>query len=188
MLKTLWLSIVVRDRHGKTLSRINQRSKSFLRAYNELVAVMMDSGVAVNITDTGGVVRAITNDGHGFWIDSNAGIVTFGIRVGTGNTAVAIDDFALDTPIVEGAGAGQMNHLATTTAVAVVAAPICSFVISRQINNNSGGGITVREAGLYSHLDNVGPFYGCLARDVLTPQLVPNGGTITINWTIRVTE
>ncbi|GAJ01610.1 unnamed protein product, partial [marine sediment metagenome] len=32
------------------------------------------------------------------------------------------------------------------------------------------------------------PAYGCGCRDVFgTPQAVPNGGSILINWTLRVT-
>lgn len=181
----LWYSIVVRDRRGKIISREQRRSHSLLKQWNQLAYLYM-SATALNITDTGGTPRSIGADGMGFWINSSIGDDDAGIIIGTGNTAVALDDYAVETKIVEGAGAGQMNYLACLAANPVVAAPICSFEVSRSVVNNSGSQITVREAGLYFWLDGT-PRYGCAARDVFnTPQDVPHGGSIIVNWTIRV--
>ncbi|GAI77413.1 unnamed protein product, partial [marine sediment metagenome] len=109
----------------------------------------------------------------------------YGIRVGTGNTPVAIDDYAVETPIAEGTGAGEMNHQVCTIATSVVAAPSCSFLVSRAMVNNSPAEVTVREAAIYMRM---GAYYGCGARDVFgAPQAVPIAGTITVNWTLQVT-
>lgn len=181
----LWYSVVVRDCNGKVISREHRRSRSFLKAWNQLSYVYMTAGT-LGITDTGGVSRSIGADGMGFWVKASVADDDKGIIIGTGNTAVALDDYAVETKIVEGAGAGQMNYLACTIAPPVVAGPICSFQVSRSVVNNSGGLITVREAGLYMRLDGT-PYYGCAARDVFsTPQDVPDSGTITVDWTIRV--
>ncbi|MBA7649498.1 hypothetical protein ES703_57295 [subsurface metagenome] len=180
----LWYSVVVRDRHGKVLSRERRRSRSFLKQWNQLVYAHM-ADTAVSITDTGGTPRSITRNNVDLDLSVSAGVTTHGIRVGTGNTAVAIDDYAVETPIEEGVGVDEMNHLICTVATSVVAAPSCSFVVSRSIVNNSAAEITVREAGIYM-LMYIYPF--CATRDVFgTPQAVPVGGTITVNWTIKVT-
>ncbi len=186
----LWYSVVVRDRHGKVVSRERRRSRSFLKAWNQLICVQVAStAVSVTITDTDGTpVAAVGGNTANFKMAAAAGVTDYGIRVGTGNTPVAIDDYALETPIEEGAGAGQMNYLICTVATSVVAAPSCSFLVSRSIVNNSPAEITVREAGIYMSFDYSPTRYGCGTRDVfVTPQAVPIGGTITVNWTIQVT-
>jgi len=180
----LWYSVVVRDRNGKVISRERRRSRSFLKAWNQLVYVQM-AQTALDITGTDGSPRSASPHEDNFKMGASAGVTTSGIRVGVGNTAVAIDDYAVETPIVEGVGVGEMNHLICTVATSVVAAPSCSFVVSRSIVNNSAAEITVREAGIYM-LMYIYPF--CATRDVFgTPQAVPVGGTITVNWTIKVT-
>jgi len=182
----LWYSVVVRDRHGKVVSRERRRSRSFLKQWNQLVYVHMSASLTESIKDTGGANRTSQAAAMNFAMNAGAGVTTYGIRVGTGNTAVAIDDYALDTPIAEGTGAGQMEHGGCLVATSVVAAPSCSFLVSRWVVNNSPGIITVREAGIYVKLYVT--YFICLTRDVfVTPQAVPIGGAITIDWTIQVT-
>ena len=182
----LWYSVAVRDRNGKVISRERRRSRSFVKQWNQLVYVHM-SQTSLNITDTGGTSRSIEPGDYLFRMVAAAEETAKGIRVGTGINAVAIDDYALDTPIAEGSGGGQMNHLACTVADYVVAAPSCSFLVSRSIVNNSGAEITVREAGIYMEI-KFATYFGCATRDVFgAPQAVPNGGTITVNWTLKVT-
>jgi len=181
----LWYSVVVRDRHGKIISQERRRSRSFLKQWNQLFYIHMAQS-ALNITDTGGTPRSSSPATANFAMEAGAGITTYGIRVGTGTTAVAIDDYALATPIAEGTGVDEMNHLVCTVAISVVAAPSCSFVVSRSFVNNSGAEITVREAGIYMRL--TATYHCCATRDVLgTPQAVPVGGSITVGWTIQVT-
>ena len=182
----LWYAIVTRDRHGKVISRERRKSYSFLKAWNQLVYVAVKyEGVGISIKDTGGTPRTVIVNRYNFRMAAAAGLTDYGIRVGTGNTAVALDDYALGTPIAEGTEAGEMEHLVCTVATYVVAAPSCSFLVSRAIVNNSGDEITVREAAIYMI---IGDYYSCATRDVFTtPQAVPIGGAITVDWTIGVT-
>jgi len=182
----LWYSVVVRDRHGKVVSRERRKSHSFLKAWNQLIYLQMASIAGYNITDTGGVARSCEYGDQNFIIKAAAGVTDYGIRVGTGNTAVAIDDYALETPIAEGTGGGQMEHLACSVDDFIVTPPSCAFIAHRTISNNSGGLIDVLEAAIYVRMQT--GFYGCGVRDVLTvPQAVPDGGAITIDWAIGVT-
>jgi len=181
----LWYAIVTRDRQGKVVSRERRKSHSFLKQWNQLVYVQMKQA-ALSIKDTTEVPRNVNDKTENFAMNATAGATAFGIRVGTGNTPVDIEDFALETPIAQGVGAGQMEHLVCTVPTSVVAPPSCYFVVSRSIVNNSGGVITVREAAIYMRIDT--SWYACGIRDVLVaPQAVPNGGAITIDWTIGVT-
>ena len=184
----LWYSIVVRDRQGKVVSRERRKAHSFLEQWNQAISAHIRGGSATVVHDTGGVARTLAINDQNFRMTAAANVITYGIRVGTGSTVVDIEDFAVETPILNGVAAGQMQHLICTVDDAVVAAPSCSFVVHRTIANNSGGVITVREAGIYM-MGGPTPFYFCATRDVLVaPQAVPNGGAITIDWTIGVTE
>lgn len=181
----LWYSVVVRDRHGKIVSRERRKSKSFLKQWNQVVYSHM-AYTRPDMTCTDGVVRVCGYSQFCFQMAAAAGVTYYGIRVGTGNTAVAIDDYALETAIVEGLGPGQMEHLVCTVTTSAVAAPSCSFLVSRAAVNNSPGIITVREAAIYMRMYT--SYYGCAVRDVfVTPQAVPIGGAITIDWYIQVT-
>jgi len=182
----LWYAIVTRDRYGKIVARERRKSHSFLKAWNQIVYVQMSRVNLAGTKDTGGVARTLSIHENNFIIAVGIGSTIIGIRVGTGDTPVDIADFAMETPIEQGVAAGQMEHLACTVAVPVVAAPSCSSLVSRTISNNSGGVITVREAGIYLR---GATYFFCGTRDVLiAPQAVPNGGGITIDWTIGVTE
>ncbi len=182
----LWYSVVVRDRHGRVVSRESRKSRSFVKQWNQVVYVQMrQTTLSIKIITGSSVSIAPFNTF--FHIKRTAGNADIGIVVGLSSDAVAIDDYALGSLIAEGTGVNQMNYLACTVAPFVVAAPSCYFVCSRSIVNNSAAEITVREAGIYSQMkafDNS----GCMTRDVFgTPQAVPIGGTITVNWTIKVT-
>jgi len=184
----LWYSVVVRDRHGKVVSRERRKSHSFLKQWNQLVYVQMRNIACANIIDTGGVARDPTAINYNFRANTPIGSIATGIIVGTGNTAPAIDDFVIETLIPQGVGAGLMEYQASTTAQPIVTATGCSYIHSRSIINNSGGVITVREATIYvAGFDSPSVRYFCVIRDVLTaPQAVPDGGGITIDWSIGV--
>jgi len=181
----LWYSVVVRDRNGKVISRERRRARSFLKQWNQIIYVQM-AQTSLNITDNNGVSQSIEPFGGRLQMRYIAGDTKLGIVVGLASDAVAIDDYALGSLIAEGTGVNQMNYLICTVATSVVAAPSCYFIVSRSIVNNSAAEITVREAGIHATLES--GKYGLMTRDVFgTPQAVPIGGTITVNWAIKVT-
>ena len=188
MKRELWYSVVVRDRHGKVISRERRKSKSFVRGWNETVYVNV-TGVSYAVKGTdGGSGPARAPHTLNFNMAEDATAYWGGIVIGTGNTAVDIEDFAMESAIGEGTGVGEMNYQASTVTLSVVSAPNCGFVVDRAFVNNSGGEITVRECGLYNYCYSASNFRCCGARDVLAvPQAVPNGGSISISYTVRVT-
>jgi len=182
----LWYAIVVRDRHGEIVSRERRRSHSFLKQWNQLVYVQF-SQASISITDKDGVARDCVPHVC-FEMNGPAGNLNWGIVVGTGDTAVTINDYSLETLIAEGAGANQMNYNACGVADYAVSPPNCSFIVSRAVINNSGSLITVKESGLNCRCWDTVSRYMCGVRDIFgTPQDVPNGGSIIVDYTIRVT-
>ncbi len=180
----LFIEAVVRDRNGKVIARERRRSRSLVKQWNQMVYCQLaDAGTTIK--DTGGVDRAGVESANNFVMNAPAGTTTYGLRVGTGNTAVILADYAVETPIAHGTAAGQLNHLVCSVAQSVTAAPSCYFIVQRVFANYSGGSITVREAAIYTKMVT---WFACVARDVFGTELaVPDGGSITITWTLQVT-
>jgi hypothetical protein len=70
--------------------------------------------------------------------------------------------------------------------------PNASFVIRRLFSNTSGGSITIRECGIYAgcswRADYGGSFPLCIARDVISPDIVVNNGEILeVKYTPQIT-
>jgi hypothetical protein len=148
------------------------------------------------VVDTGNLARQIEitpnyslDAAIAFDVLAGAGTVTFGIAVGTGNTAVTITDHVLETPIAHGTGAGQLQYGAVTFGAPASDATTSQFTITRDFANGSSGTITVKEIALYARCcDQAGTTrYFMLARDVITDQAVTNGQTLTVNYRPQVT-
>ena len=171
----LWYSVTVRDRRGKTISRERRRAHSFLKQWNEFIWFFHFGGTIYPKITTGSPTKLDSHDNN-FRMNGGEGDASLGIVIGTSNTPVVVDDYAMGAKIAEGYGAGQMHHLANTFGAPVVFPPSCGYSISRIIVNNSGGLITVRESGLYhQHSYRWGPgandfyfYYSCGVRDAVS--------------------
>lgn len=181
----LYYRVVVTDKEGKVLHEEAGPSKSFVQQWNQLTNVQA-KGTASTITDTGGVGRSISPYSVTHKIQAAAGVTTYGLRVGKGSTAVAITDYALETPVVHGVGAGQLNHLASTYTAPAVVGSDCSFTIKRNFINQSGATVTgIREIGAYMQMS--ASYFALAFRDVLVGSIdVPDGGAVTAEYTIKV--
>lgn len=182
-----YIKAEVKDRRGRTLSSEKHRSRSFVRGYNHLLCTQFGlTYLEFQTKDTDGVVRSVRNNSYPLRSNGGVGVTTYGIRIGTDNTPVDIEDFALIAPIAEGGGGGQMEHQAVTFNFIGVVGNVCSFEVERIIDNNSGAQINVREAAIYGQgRDAAGIKYFCLSRDLVVED-VPNLGSITITYTVRV--
>lgn len=185
---TMQLSYVVEvtDKDGKVIQRVASPSRSFVRQWYDLMAIHARQDAA-NVMDTGGVSRAITYHANNWRAYAIAGVTTYGIRVGKGTTPVTISDYALQSPIEEGVGADQLEHQAMTYVAPAVADSTCSFVLRRSMINNTGNTIAgIKEIGCYMRMS--ASYYGMGFRDVLPGSLsVPDGGTISVAYTLSVT-
>lgn len=103
----------------------------------------------------------------GFTGQPAAGVDTWGIQVGSNNTAVDILDYKLNTPITHGTGAGQLQYGAQTTAFGGVA-PNKWAKMMRTFTNGSGNDVIVKEVGLVARPNAAGsPFNILIARDII---------------------
>ena len=115
-----------------------------------------------------------------------------GPQIGTGTTAVAIDDNAMDVRIAHGETAGTMIHYGSYVTNFQVVGSVASFDIIKIFENQSGGTITVNEIGLYESSDIFeGQIFGalCMFREVLGAGVAVNDGqllkvTLTIELTV----
>ena len=117
---------------------------------------------------------------------------TFGIRVGTGNTAFTVDDFNLATVVAGGTASGQLSHAAHAYGVQSYdnspGAEKWTIIHTRVFNNNSGGTITIAEIGLFHYGQVFGNLsYNLMERSVLaSPVPLVNGAQLTVNYTLTM--
>lgn len=117
-----------------------------------------------------------------------------GVVVGSGNTVVATDDYKLDTKIVQGVGAGELQHGGTECQGLTFSDPNGSFYVRRYFTNNSGGNVTIEEVGIYSAIVNSdyagtgGAWASLAARDVVAPAVVvADTEILEVTYTIQIT-
>ena len=181
----------VKDKSGRTLSSERHPSDSFVRGWNHLICAQMmgETDPTPNITtkNTDGNDRSLMYCQTALRCSAAIGVTDYGIRIGTDNTPVDIEQWALIAPITEGVGGGQMEHRAVTFNDLGVVGNVCSFEVERIIDNNSGGAIHVLEAAIYIvGLKEGFPLqYFCGARDLIDLNVL-DGASITVTYTIRV--
>ena len=119
-------------------------------------------------------------------IKQAAGANTYGMQLGTGTTAVDFHDYALDTIIDEGVGAGQMSHGSQGSIQGLtVVGNTGSFILNRLFTNNSGSSIDVTELGVMA--SSVGAVI-LIYRDVFSAITVADGETLNAKITFSVTS
>lgn len=113
-----------------------------------------------------------------------------GIVVGTGVGAVAPTDIALGTRILHGTQAGRLEYGGCELIAIAFANPNGQFTIRRYFTNNSGGIITVQEAGIYSVGTDGNSYYAwpfCIARDLTGGVAVANTELLRASYVVGIT-
>jgi hypothetical protein len=202
------------DQEGKLIHRHKQRSHSWVRnAYNLLFCQLAGKNASdstfgpglLSAKETDGNVRSgaapfsITRgmdysaDGTDAGYRAPAGSDNRGIMVGSGTAAESFEDFALQTKIANGTGAGQLSYVQSEAhSVTYDAAnKILKNTLIRYFNNNSGGNVSVNEVGLAFCSFRIVPSavaYYLSSRDKLaTTVTVPNTGQLKVTYTIQLT-
>lgn len=194
------MEYVVRDKDGKEVFRQQEYGDSFVANFIKILFCAMsknpapDTGSVMTLTDTSNTARtgtlAYADHDAANLFDCNAlsGDDTHGILVGTGTTATDIDDYALDTVVAEGTGAGQMEYGNHSIVSSTHDGSTYSYAgITRTVANNSGGSVVVAEVGLACNMDwesNTDRYF-LLAREVLGTTVTVLD-TQTLTATIRI--
>lgn len=184
------LELTVKRKDGSIRERRVLKSKSFVRQFLELLwiqAYQIPELVCYELRDTSNVLQNIPQSGYIFACNALVNDDTFGIIVGTGTTAPTIDDYAIETQIMDGAGGGQLEYGTVTYGIPASDATTSQFTITRDFANASGGAITVNEIALYVkgylYEDLHLTYYFMTIRDVIGGGIsVPNGETLTVNY------
>ncbi|MBA7542366.1 hypothetical protein ES705_34687 [subsurface metagenome] len=210
-----FLELEVRDKAGRLILHHRQRSHSWTRnAYNllfcELAGKDGDDGTfgagLLSLKDTSEAIKSgsapacITYatsvlqymksvDSTTAGYRGGVGDATQGIQVGTGTNAESFEDYALQTLIANGTGAGQLSYIASEVHSISYAALTLKNELVRYFNNNSGGGIGVNEVGLVA-LGSAGSSQTrfMTTRDKLPATVtVPDTGQLKVTYTIQLT-
>ena len=183
----LYYQLTVTDnKTGKIISQTPfRRSKSFVLQFLQILEVQGYPSVGVSIKDTSNTPRAVDKHENAFKLEAAVGDVTIGTVVGTGTTSPTNSDYALETLIAHGVGAGELSYGAQSKTTTAVVAPNVDFILTRTFNNGSGGTINVTEAGIYCIA--YAAWYFMILHDVFAAVEVANGQTLTVTYTFRTT-
>ena len=188
----LLIRAVVTDPDGKIVTDTGQKpAKSFVIQFLEFMGWMFENpGANQNATATDGTEDRFYTDGVGmatqFIITAGINDSTFGVVIGSGDTAVDNTDFTLEAQILEGTGAGQMTHSAVVIETTKVAGANVDLEIKRTFTNQTGLADDVKEAGIYTR--QAGTYIHCIIRDVFgAPVNVPDLYSLAIIYTLRTT-
>jgi len=184
--------VEVTDKDGLVIQREEGVSRSYVRQWNEIFQLQAGNVASGGVVkDTSGVTQTNAyRTSVCFKCDAGIGYTLVGLRVGKSSTPVSISDYALGAPIDEGTGIDQLEHQLTYFSGPSVVGSTLSFTIQRSMVNHSGATISgIREIGNYifftaSMMSRVALGF----RDVLASAFdIPDGGAITITYTLKVT-
>ena len=116
-------------------------------------------------------------------ISSTTSGTSKGIFCGTGTNAVTMADTALQTPIANGSGAGQLTWGAVQFVAVGSSGNNRLITFTTAFTNSSGNAINVTEVALYCR-DNASRSF-CLCRDLLS-FTINNGATKTVQYQFTV--
>ena len=178
------ITLEVKDKKGKTVSKVTKPCKSFVIQFLQLLEVHLYPSEAVTITDITGTPNASEEHATNFAMESPVGYDSLGILVGTGTTPVTNADYVMETLIAHGVGAGQLSYGATSKVTTAEVAPNVDLQLLRTFTNSSGSTINVTEIGIYGSqtTNTILMLHEIVA---LTPIL--NGQTLTVTITLRTT-
>lgn len=155
----LQAQIRVRTKRGKILSEGEWKPcNSFVIQFLELLYRHISQGSAgggiLAVTDVANAEKSRDESSTSFDLDIAAGDDSYGIVVGTDNTAEATTQYALIAKISHGAAGGELGYSNQSFTAPVVVGANVDLVLSRTFTNNSGGNIIIEEVGIYIEWDN----------------------------------
>jgi hypothetical protein len=185
----------VRDAGGVLVDGFTMKSNSWVRnAYNwnDIALGSYSIGSAYEAGSlkgkrTNGTLITFDPLNQSSWGDDFGGSVDRGVVIGTGTTAESFEHFALSAVVPAGNASGQMAYNAMTYYEPTYDSGDKKWQQKRErvFNNNSGASITVNEVGMIMQHQS---YPVLMSRDLLSEGVtVPNGGQLTVTYTIEMT-
>ena len=189
----LYIGGITTDKDGKVIQRRRRRkAHSFIYGWAwatcaQLLGEFAPAPVLGPVYDVNDVAYNIRDCQATLALTGGLGTTNPGVRVGTGNSPVRVNQTKLDALIAHGTGVGQMYHQATLWNFVGIDGTQAYFTITRPFVNRSGGQINVREAGFHMAVFDLVPTsrYVLAARDLCSHD-VPDGGAVTLTYTVRI--
>jgi hypothetical protein len=186
------IEIEVKDKEGRTIKKIKQPSHSFNVDFYLAIRSLFTADPTqqpkvtirdINVNQYDILLSTLTNAGDWAFL-APASNDNYGILVGSGSTSWEYWQYMLISKIPHGSGAGQLVYNACTDVSTSDSGTPAKIGMQRIFDNNSGADITVREIGYFGIAKVTGPAftYHMIARDVITPVTVPNGGRLTVTY------
>ena len=172
------IQAVITDPAGNVLKSLPPApAHSLLIQFLQALYVQCSQSYA-DIRKTNGALETVGSSAHMFATnvtsDKDSGIV-----IGTGETAVTMLDYKLQSQAVNNVAYEPHNFVIETPDTSTM-----RLAISRQFKNNTGATLSIKEVGLYSRLYDYGQ-YACMDRTLYAVD-VPSGTTITLTYRITI--
>lgn len=152
-------------------------------------------GGSANFKDTEGHTQSVslweycrswcntgTKGDVGMYANSPEANIDYGIVVGTSDIEPTPSDYRINK-IPHGSSSGQLYYYPTQVKNIVVSGNTIELEITRDIANQSGGDIDVKEYGL---IVKIREYYFLIIREV-SPTTVPAGGLLQVSFKFRTT-
>lgn len=166
------------DRHGKLIRKYRPRvAHSFLAQFIELLYLHMSQGT-VSVTQTNGVEESPAKSTATFQVNLGASSLLWGMLIGSGDTAVDIDDHALESIITS-----DLTVSAHTFVLSYPTASSRRLSISRTFINALASPMAIEEVALYT-MSGEG-YYFCLDR-TLYSVAIPASSSLELTYRITV--
>jgi len=180
-------TLEIKDKNGKTVSKVIKPCKSFVLQFLQILEIQLDPANAVTLKDVAGANK--TCDQHANSLNSTAPVTndTYGMMVGTGTTPVVNADYVMETKIVHGVGAGELQYGASSIVTAAEVGANVDLQLIRTFTNGSGNTINVTEIGIISLANDGAAQYFLTLHEIVTLTAVTNGQTLTVTITFRTT-
>ena len=177
------IELIVEDKDGRVVEHVRKPMDSFVKNVNFLLNIY-DKNAWI-VTDMSGAEAHV--DPMTASVLAPAGEDNYGILVGTGSTPFDVTQYSLTSKISHGAGSGQLSYGEQSTVMGTETYEQWQ----RSFDNNSGADITVYEIGMACKTTKLADgtsetHYILLARDVITPVTVPNGGRLTVKYKFQI--
>lgn len=185
MISPEWLCFIRKfSKSGLLLCEHSFKPNSVVQAWIGCLTAQFSNG-AVSIKDVTNSTRSISAYQSSMYLNAAANISTHGVVVGSGNVAVAITDYKLQTQIIHGTGANQLQYSsAMFPEFYSISGGTAKTDIRRLFTNASGSDVAINEIGLYC--DTYFSYKFCIERTLFS-QTLADGESLEVTYRLSKT-
>jgi len=195
------IKFTIYDSNGKIIKEWEEPSKSLTYWYAIFQYNMWSQGTFSMLDTSDTSITPNMGSPGVISVNAGSGISTYGIVVGSGNTANVSQKnmmYSMIALIPNGTASGQLTYQAVSFGTPSESGNTSSWTLSRNFINQSGGTITVSEVGIIAYVSGfnmlnsvssalVNPDYFLFAYDIpSSPISLANGQTLNITYTFTV--